>query len=102
MFSSSGSYYFCWKSPLINYDGYILASDSYWLVKEAPKVPDGVINNYVFNRKIETIDLVSEVGKNDELELFSGVVDWDISNKEEGLQITSHRRNLYAWFPQVL
>ena len=101
-FDSPGKYYFCWKSPLTNYDGYIMASDSYWLVKDIPKIPDEMVNKFFFNLKIEIIVLDSEIGRNDEVELFSGSVDCDISNKEDGLKIGFNKYNLYIWLPKIL
>ena len=70
LFNASGDYYFCWKPPYINYEGYVKASDSFWKVIDVPviKYPSSAIFN--FNERMETFYLDKGVSEDFQFSLF--------------------------------
>ena len=100
LFSAPGFYYLWWKAPFIEYEGYIQASDSQWHVKDIPKIQIQ-INSIAFNRKVEQFSLKEIVGEKDEFMLFESTPDCNPPFKIDGLQLSSDRRYLSVWFPEV-
>ena len=100
MFNAPGFYYFWWKAPFIEYEGYIQASDSQWHVKDIPKVKNHT-NSIAFNQKVEQFELEVIAGEKDEFMLYQGTPDCDPSFQIEGLQISSNRKYLSVWFPEI-
>ena len=99
LFNNPGLYYFCWKAPFIDYEGYIIASDSFWYVKDNHQI--SLRNDaFKFNQKLEKFILVNPAGENDEFSLFSDSPDWDISNMLDQLKISDDRYYLIIWLPE--
>jgi len=99
LFNAPGFYYFWWKAPYIDYEGYVKASDSYWHVKDVPKVIP-YFENPLFNQKLERLKLMAKAGINDEFQLYSGSPDWSNAVPTQDIQISNNRLSLHIWFPE--
>ena len=100
LFVVPGLYYFCWKAPYIDYEGYVKASDSYWNVKDTPPLRH-INETFIFNQKVERFTLGKEAGMNDEFRIYSGSTDWDPVNQHDKLEISGDRLYLSVWLPEV-
>ena len=101
LFNAPGFYYFWWKAPYIDYEGYVQASDSYWHVKDIPQIFNLLLNP-IFNQKLESLNLMTKAGINDEFQLYSGATDWSNSLPTQDIQISNNRLSLHIWFPESL
>ena len=99
LFNTPGLYYFCWKAPFIEYEGYIIASDSFWYVKDNHQIIERN-ETFKFNQKLEKFILVNPAGENDEFYLFSDSPDWDLSNQLEEMQVSNDKYYLIIWIPE--
>jgi len=104
LFNVSEHYYFCWKPPYINYERYVVASDSFWKVRDVPTINSFnsstlALKSFIFNQKIEEFTLTEEVSDNDEF-LLNGTPDWDLSNKMSEVGLSADNHFLYVWLPE--
>jgi len=99
LFNAPGFYYFWWKAPYIDYEGYVQASDSYWHVKDVPKIKY-YEENPIFNKKLESLELLIKTGINDEFKLFLSTPDWSNALATQDIQISNNRLFLHIWFPE--
>lgn len=73
-FSTAGKYSICWKSPLIDYEAYVSASDWYWNVREAPVLSSNSIE-FKLNDKVEPLYFDREYDYSDQFMLVKGTDD---------------------------
>ena len=97
-FTSQGDYYFWWKPPYIEYEGYVKASDSFWKVRGVPTVFQNE-KYFIYNEKMELFRMTKEISKNDQFFLFKDSPDWEPSNKLNELKISANQLFLTVWFP---
>jgi len=101
LFNETGHYYFCWKPPYINYDGYVIASDSFWKVIGVPTIKNiNFSSSFVFNQKLEFFILTEQAPQGSQFYLFEDSTDWDLSNQLNELEISADRNILSIWFPE--
>ena len=74
LFLQTGDYYFCWKHPDIEYEGYVIASDSFWTVTGVPKIVSQ-FNEIVFNQRMESFLLEEMALDNYYFALFRDIPD---------------------------
>ena len=97
-FISEGEYYFWWKPPYIEYEGYVKASDSFWKVRGVPLIYQ-TSRNYTFNQRMEIFQVKKEVSKDDQFSLFKDSPDWELSNKLNELLLSANGYFLRVWLP---
>ncbi|CAI2386633.1 unnamed protein product [Moneuplotes crassus] len=100
LFNQIGDYSICWKSPLLNYEAYIKASDSYWVVRETPRIFNNKAN-FKLNQNIEEFSLWENSQINDEFMLVEGPTDCDIMNKVGQIFPSNSPDSLYIWLPDT-
>jgi hypothetical protein len=98
--AASGKYYFCWKPPYVSYEGYIVASDSFWVVTEKPTVVRNE-KTVVLNQGMESIALEGSIGYYDQFQMFYGTPDC-FSGNEIGNLTKLNGFDIYSiWYPET-
>jgi hypothetical protein len=80
-FMTAGKYQIWWKAPFIDYDGYMVASDHYWVVTDTPAVSLATQLTLKLNSGPIWVWIEGTIAKDDEFQLFTGLVNCNPGNE---------------------
>jgi len=101
-FTVAGKYFFWFKPPYIEYEGYVIASESYWVVSEPPKINIVSSLTYFLNLKVEQMFLLNVYNIVQEFQLFTGSPDWMAGNEINAQYIQFDIDGyIHIWFPET-
>ncbi|CAI2385241.1 unnamed protein product [Moneuplotes crassus] len=85
LMTTPGQYRICWKSPMIEKEIYIPASESEWVVRDVPSVKSSCSFNEYPGFAIIYLNENALVG--DEFQFYRGVIDCQAGNEVDGLTL---------------
>jgi hypothetical protein len=99
-FIESGDYFICWKPSFIEYEGYIPASDDYWIVFDKIDISECQFLFVPLNVKMTEINISGVLTKFHEFQLFTGTPDCNSGN-EHGIIRRRTNTVLETWIQET-
>jgi hypothetical protein len=99
-FIEAGEYSICWKTSFIEYEGYIRASDSFWIVIDKPQIVSESNLSINLNEVTTIIRINGTFTYFDEFEMFTGSPECTAGNEFGSLFRYSHYQ-IGSWIKET-
>jgi hypothetical protein len=105
-FIAAGKYLIWWKAPYINYEGYIIASNHFWIVTDTPTLDLLTPTTHLLNSRYFKFQFKGTIAKDDEFQLFSSLIDWNPGNEIGNIfinfnSIPTESWSILTWIPET-